>query len=167
MKMAQHGLPSGCMPTGGFKESGSFPILLRYCAPPPPTFPPPPPPVPPFLHPWGLGHQPFRKERCDALKASHEQARAVKWQSYSWGLQRKFGCGSKHGTLVEGNMDQSLRFPGGLILTASMVHIRRMVAKSISHHFETMGNHLFVGICRGIIIPGFLGVAKWISQPSI
>ena len=29
-----------------------------------------------------------------------------------------------------------------------------VVAKSISHHFEAMGSHLFVGICRGSITPG-------------
>ena len=43
-----------------------------------------------------------------------------------------------------------------------------MVAKSISHHLETMvETRRFVGIYRGIIRhQGFLGGARWISQPS-
>ena len=41
----------------------------------------------------------------------------------------------------------------------SMKDMLWMVAKSISHDFETMVETI-VGICRGIIIPGFLGWCK-------
>ena len=36
----------------------------------------------------------------------------------------------------------------------------------ILHHFETIGNKLFVGVCRGIIIRGLFWVVQDLVHPQ-